>query len=81
MAAAQSSKMRSARAGSCSLYIAMPVPWKNGRPYLAAIGSSSCGVFTPEAMAITPRPRGPMAPTSASSSEIGAMVEGIGTPP
>jgi hypothetical protein len=26
-------------------------------------------------------PRGPMAPISASSSSIGAMVEGIGTPP
>ena len=73
--------MRSARAGSCSLYIAMPVPWKNGRPCLAAMGSSSCGVFTPEAISTTPRPRGPMAPTSASSSEIGAMVDGIGTPP
>ena len=73
--------MPSARAGSCSLYIAMPVPWKNGRPYLAAIGSSSAGVFTPEAMATTPLPRGPIAPTRASSSDIGAMVDGIGTPP
>ena len=35
----------------------------------------------PEDISTTPRPGPPIAPTSASNSEMSLIVEGIGTPP
>ena len=69
------------RSGAWSLYIAAPVALNTARPWRAAIASISSTVFAPEAICTIPAGRGPMAPTSASSSESPVIVDGIGTPP
>jgi len=54
---------------------------KMRRPCRAAISSITSGMIGPEEISTTPRPRPPIAPTSASNSEMSLIVDGIGTPP
>ena len=48
------------------------------RPAISAIVSTG---IVPEAISTTPRPGPPIAPTSASNSEMSLIVDGIGMPP